>query len=101
MPANILRALQHSGNYVVGVFDGERMVGASAAWFGAPASRTMHSHITGVLPQYQGRGIGRVLKQHQRDWAFAREAGHIPSSFDPHIARHSPRQEERRVGKEG
>lgn len=89
MPANILRALQHSGNYVVGVFDGERMVGASAAWFGVPASRTMHSHITGVLPQYQGRGLGRTLKQHQRDWAFAREVGHITWTFDPLIARNA------------
>ncbi|MDF2509764.1 MAG: hypothetical protein K0Q52_3623, partial [Microbacterium sp.] len=37
MPANILRALEHSGNYVVGLFDGEHMIGASAAFFGPPA----------------------------------------------------------------
>src|SRR3546814_4199746 len=49
----------------------------------------MHSHIAGGLPQYQGRGIGRVLKQHQRDWAFAREAGHITWTFDPLIARNA------------
>ncbi len=52
MPANILRALEHAGNYVVGLFDGDEMIGASAAFFGPPAERTMHSHITGILPGY-------------------------------------------------
>ncbi|MGP3533772.1 GNAT family N-acetyltransferase [Microbacterium sp. RD1] len=89
MPANILRALQYSGNYVVGVFDDGRMVGASAAWFGAPGDRTMHSHITGVIAAAQGRGVGRALKQHQRDWAFARDVGHITWTFDPLVARNA------------
>lgn len=50
MPPNLIRALAHSGNYVVGLYDGDRMVGASIAFFAAPAARSMHSHITGVLP---------------------------------------------------
>lgn len=89
LPAQALRALQYSGNYVVGVYDGESMVGASAGWFGPPAERTMHSHVTGVLPEYQGRGVGRVLKQHQRDWAFERGVGRITWTFDPLIARNA------------
>ena len=36
MPPNLVRALAHSGNYVVGMYDGDRMVGASIAFF-APA----------------------------------------------------------------
>lgn len=89
MPANTLRALQYSGNYVVGVYSGERMVGASAGWFGAPSARTLHSHITGVLPEYQGHGVGRALKEHQREWAFARGVGRITWTFDPLIARNA------------
>lgn len=89
MPANILRALAHSGNYVVGVYDDDTMIGAAAAFFGPPASRTMHSHIAGVLPGYQGRGVGRLLKNHQRDWAFARGVGHITWTFDPLVARNA------------
>ena len=50
MPANILRALEHAGNYVVGLYDGDLMIGASAAFFGPPAERSMHSHITGIVP---------------------------------------------------
>ncbi|BAJ74793.1 uncharacterized conserved protein [Microbacterium testaceum StLB037] len=89
MPANILRALEHSGNYVVGLFDEDRMIGASAAFFGPPADRSMHSHITGVLPGYQGRGLGRQLKNHQREWALERGVGRITWTFDPLIARNA------------
>ena len=64
MPPNLMRALAHSGNYVVGMYDGDRMVGASIAFFAPPAERSMHSHITGVLPGLQSRGLGRLLKQH-------------------------------------
>ncbi|MFG6444885.1 GNAT family N-acetyltransferase [Microbacterium sp. P06] len=89
MPANILRALEHAGNYVVGVYEGERMLAASAAFFGAPAARTLHSHITGVLPEAQGRGIGRAVKLHQRAWAREREIDRITWTFDPLIARNA------------
>jgi len=89
MPPNLLRALEHSGNYVVGVYDGERMVAASAAFFGPPGSRSMHSHVTGVLADAQARGIGRALKAHQREWAFAHDVGTITWTFDPLIARNA------------
>ncbi|MFT4215147.1 MAG: GNAT family N-acetyltransferase [Microbacterium sp.] len=89
MPANLLRALAHSGNYVVGLFTDGRMVGASAAFFGPPGERSMHSHITGILPEHQSQGLGRLLKQHQRAWAFEREVGRITWTFDPLVARNA------------
>jgi predicted GNAT superfamily acetyltransferase len=87
--AGTLRALQQSGNYVVGFFDDERMVGASIAFFGEPARRAMHSHITALLPEYRGRGWGRELKEHQRQWAFSRDVGRITWTFDPLVARNA------------
>lgn len=89
MPANILRALEHAGNYVVGLFDADRMIGASAAFFGPSADRSMHSHITGIVPGYQGRGLGRQLKNHQRDWALERGVGRITWTFDPLVGRNA------------
>ncbi|WP_426322289.1 GNAT family N-acetyltransferase [Microbacterium sp. E-13] len=89
MPPNLLRALAHSGNYAVGLYEGERMVGASVAFFGAPAERSMHSHITGVLPDHQSQGLGRVLKRHQQEWALARDVGRITWTFDPLVARNA------------
>ena len=89
MPPNLLRALAHSGNYAVGLWSEGRMVGASVAFFAAPAARSMHSHITGVLPGLQSRGLGRLLKQHQREWALAHDVGHITWTFDPLVARNA------------
>lgn len=89
MPTNLLRALAHSGNYAVGLWQGERMVGASVAFFAAPAARSMHSHITGVVPGLQSRGLGRALKRHQRAWALSRDVGHITWTFDPLVARNA------------
>ncbi|WP_396667177.1 GNAT family N-acetyltransferase [Microbacterium sp. R86528] len=89
MPPNLLRALAHSGNYAVGLYDEGRMIGASVAFFAAPGERSMHSHITGVLPGLQGLGLGRALKQHQREWALARQVGQITWTFDPLVARNA------------
>lgn len=89
MPPNLLRALAHSGNYAVGLYDSGRMIGASVAFFAAPANRSMHSHITGVLDGYRSQGLGRLLKQHQRAWAFARDVGHITWTYDPLVARNA------------
>ncbi len=89
MPPNLLQALAHSGNYAVGLYRDDVLVGASVAFFAAPAARSMHSHITGVLPDLPVAGLGRVLKQHQREWALAREVGHITWTFDPLVARNA------------
>lgn len=89
MPVNLLRALAGAGNYVFGIWSGESMIGASVAFFGEPGSRSMHSHITGVLPGWQGRGVGRALKQHQRAWALERSVGTITWTFDPLVARNA------------
>ena len=49
----------------------------------------MHSHITALIPEYRGRGWGRELKEHQRQWAFSREVGRITWTFDPLVARNA------------
>jgi predicted GNAT superfamily acetyltransferase len=87
----LLRALEHAGNYVAGAFVDDVLVGASAAFFGRRAADDvfLHSHITGVLPQHQGHDIGYALKQHQREWALARGVDTIEWTFDPLIRRNA------------
>lgn len=89
MPPNLVRALAYAGSYVVGLFDGDRMIGASVAFFGPPGQRTMHSHITGILPEYRGRGLGRRIKSHQRTWAVEHGVDRITWTFDPLVARNA------------
>ena len=89
MPPNLMAALAYSGNYVVGLYDADRIIGASVAFFAPPATRSMHSHITGVLAEYQSLGLGRLLKQHQRAWAFEQGVGHITWTYDPLVSRNA------------
>ena len=89
MTVGLLRALEHAGGYVVGAFAGTRMAGASAGFFTAPPDPALHSHITGVAPGGQHRGIGFALKLHQRAWALARGVPLVVWTFDPLVARNA------------
>ncbi|WP_367048004.1 GNAT family N-acetyltransferase [Streptomyces sp. Je 1-332] len=81
-----MRALSHAGNYVAGAFEGGRLVGASVAFFAAPAGAALHSHVTGALP---GRGAGLALKLHQRQWALTRGLRRITWTYDPLVRRNA------------
>jgi predicted GNAT superfamily acetyltransferase len=89
MNGELLRALGHAGCYVVGAFAGTRMVGASAGFFTAPPDPALHSHITGVAPGREHRGVGFALKVHQRAWAVARGLATVAWTFDPLVARNA------------
>jgi predicted GNAT superfamily acetyltransferase len=67
---------------VLGAFDGDRMIGMALAFHMAWADK-MHSHRVGVLPEYQGRGVGRSLKLAQRTTALAQGVQTIEWTFDP------------------
>jgi predicted GNAT superfamily acetyltransferase len=84
--ADLVRAFAHSGNYVTGAYLEGQLAGASIAFFGADH---LHSHITGVDPATQGRGVGFALKQHQRWWALSRGIDEIRWTFDPLVRRNA------------
>lgn len=85
-PSNLMRAVSHDdgGGVVIGAFDGSAMIGMS---FGLPVRRrgqwVLWSHMTGVAPDYQNRGIGFGLKQAQRAWALDFGYEIIGWTFDP------------------
>lgn len=87
--AELLRALTKAGNYVAAAYQGQRMVGASVAFFGPPAQATMHSHIAGVEAGHTARGVGYALKLHQRAWALERGVSSISWTFDPLLSRNA------------
>jgi predicted GNAT superfamily acetyltransferase len=82
----MMRALSHAGNYVAGAYEGDRLVGASVAFLGAPPGQVLHSHVTGASI---GRGIGFALKVHQRAWALARGLDRITWTYDPLVRRNA------------
>ena len=89
--AEVLRAVEHAGGYVVGAYDGPRLVAASSGFLGFDASGrpSLHSHITGVVSGLQGRGVGWALKLHQRAWALTRGVETITWTFDPLVRRNA------------
>ena len=85
----LLRALEHAGSYVVGGYRDDHLVAASVGFLAAPIGRGLHSHITGVLPQMAGKGVGAAIKWHQRAWALDRGLDTVTWTYDPLIARNS------------
>lgn len=84
IPINVLRLCNHTGGVVIAARQSNKLVGFSV---GLPAKRNNHwilwSHVTGVHPKYQGKGIGYNLKQHQKKWALANGYTIIGWTFDP------------------
>jgi len=90
LPLELLRALTSAGNYTTAAhLDGE-LVGGLTGFLGRHGDATiLHSHILGVAPGAQRRGVGRALKQHQRAWAARRGIASITWTFDPLVARNA------------
>ena len=83
-PVNLLRALAHAGDFVAGAYRGDELVGVSLGFFGlVDAELHLHSHITGVAPDHQGKSLGFAIKQFQRSWALERGARMIEWTADP------------------
>ncbi len=92
VPAHVLITAQRHGGLVLGAFAGERMVGCLFGFPGrvapdnlaAAGARWQHcSHLVGVHPEWQGRGVGLLLKAAQRDWALREGYDLITWTYDP------------------
>lgn len=84
-----LRGLAKAGNYVVGAYVGEQLVGACVGFFGIPAGAELHSHMAGVSAAARGRNVGFALKLHQRAWALDRGITSIYWTADPLVRRNA------------
>jgi predicted GNAT superfamily acetyltransferase len=84
-----MRALSHAGGYVSGAYDGERLVAASMGFHTGSTEAGLHSHISAVLPDVQGRDVGRALKLHQRAWALAHGLTTVTWTYDPLLRRNA------------
>ena len=84
VPLRMFVVASKIGGQVFGAYDGSAMVGFVLALPGYRQGRVyFHSHMAAVLPDYQGRGIGRGLKLRQREDALARGIDLIEWTFDP------------------
>jgi predicted GNAT superfamily acetyltransferase len=87
--SDMLKALAISGNYISGAYVDGRLTGGLVGWLGGrpPDDLHMHSHILGVLPDNERRGLGFELKQHQRRWCLTRGVRVMEWTTDPLVGR--------------
>ncbi len=84
VPADVFVVAQKTGGQIMGAFDGERQVGFTLAFMAAHGQQLyLHSHFAAVLKEYQGGGVGRLLKLAQREDALRRGIKLIEWTFDP------------------
>jgi len=94
VPVHLLITAQKNGGLVLGAFTEEgQMVGYLFGFLGTrePAShdqsaaeRLKHcSHMMGVLPEYQTKGIGYLLKLRQREHVLSQELDLATWTYDP------------------
>lgn len=84
VPAAIFAVARNFGGQALGAMDGDRMVGFALS-FGAyeDGHAHFHSHMVAVVPDYQNRGLGRLIKLAQRQDALNRDIHQILWTFDP------------------
>jgi predicted GNAT superfamily acetyltransferase len=84
VPEQMCVVAKKTGGQVLGAYDGGKPVGFALAYAAMHDGHAyLHSHMVGVLPAYQDRGVGRLLKLAQRDDALARGINRIEWTFDP------------------
>lgn len=84
VPTHLMQAVAHGGGIALGAFDGDRLVGFTMAFLARQGDTFFPwSHMAGVHPEYQSRGVGFMLKQAQRIRAMQQGYLRIGWTFDP------------------
>ena len=77
-------ASQHHSGLVLGAYDGRKMVGVLFGFTALDKGKPYHySHITGVLKDYQGKGVGFKLKLAQRQHVLRQGQDLVKWTYDP------------------
>src|SRR5690606_313869 len=94
IPPLTMHALQHNGSILLGGYDGDMLIGYILGTLGtvetqgsldqiAAARLKLFSVIMGILPAYQGQGVGTQLKMAQREAALRLGIRMITWTYDP------------------
>lgn len=90
VPADLMTALVHAGQYLAGAWQGGQLVGGSMAFTWGPGGGSrLHSHVTGVAPRAQNAGVGLALKLYQAAWALSEGITEITWTYDPLLRRNA------------
>jgi predicted GNAT superfamily acetyltransferase len=84
VPDQIFVVATKTGGQVMTAYHGDTPVGFALAFAAMREGLGyLHSHMVGVVEEYQNRGVGRLLKLAQREDALRRGIGLMEWTFDP------------------
>ncbi|MCA9947277.1 MAG: GNAT family N-acetyltransferase, partial [Anaerolineales bacterium] len=85
VPCHMLLTFHKNGGALLGAYADERLVGFVAGFVGLMANgRFKHaSHMMGIHPDFQGQGIGTMLKLAQRQMVRQQGVNLITWTYDP------------------
>jgi predicted GNAT superfamily acetyltransferase len=91
VPANLLITVQKNGGLALGAFDGAHLVGLAFSFIGYdhhfdPPLLKQCSHMLAVLPAYQSRKLGVMLKLKQRELTMDQGIALMTWTYDPLLA---------------
>jgi len=91
IPSHVKRAILETGGAIVGAVHRKKIVAYAMSLPAVSKEEDFyhHSHIMGVLPRYQGKGIGYMMKMKQREYALKNNAKKITWTFDPLLAQNA------------
>ena len=90
MPAELMRAMTHAGNYSANAYANGALVGTIIGFLGKDADGVyLHSHILGVSNRHRGANVGYALKEHQRAWSLSNGIRKVTWTFDPLVRRNA------------
>jgi predicted GNAT superfamily acetyltransferase len=85
----ITRAIQHAGGLLYGARAWEELVGFVLGFAGFDEGLHVHSHILGVVPEWQSRGVGFALKLAQRARSLDEGVTEVRWTYDPLVVRNA------------
>ena len=90
IPSTIFVVANKIGGQALLARDGGSAVGFALAFPGFLGElRYLHSHMVGIVPKYQNRGLGRRIKLKQRELALAMHIPRMEWTFDPLAVRNA------------
>jgi predicted GNAT superfamily acetyltransferase len=89
-PYTQLISAAHNGGVLLGAYDGPDLVGFLYGYLGMSGSKLyLFSQRMGVLPSYQNKGVGMMLKLAQRDQMLRKGIDLIVWTYDPLLGKNA------------
>ena len=89
VPSPLVRAFQHAGTGLYGAEADGHLVGFVLGFIGLRDGLHMHSHMLGVVPEWQSRGVGYALKLAQRAACLDVGIEDVRWTYDPLVVRNA------------